>query len=119
MTPRHNGRMICPGLVGGDVTVEEAARAARIAARRALSAAAHAVGGLERITRLLRLVVYVASADDCTEQTAVGDGASAALLESLGERARVARTACGVRALPGGACVEVELTAAYEVGGHP
>jgi enamine deaminase RidA (YjgF/YER057c/UK114 family) len=116
MTARDNGGMVHPGLVGADVTVEEAVRAARIAAWRALSAAAQAVGGAERITRLLRLVVYVASADDCTEQTVVGDGASAALLEALGERARVARTACGVKALPGGACVEVELTAAYEAG---
>jgi enamine deaminase RidA (YjgF/YER057c/UK114 family) len=113
MTPREDGWILFPGRVGADVDPAEARVAARIAALRALSAAAQAAGGVERIVRLLRLTVYVASADGFTGHTAVGDGATEALIEALGERGRVARTACGVASLPGNACVEVELTAAY------
>lgn len=115
VTPRHDGWMIYPGRVGTDVTLDEARCAARIAAGRALSAAATAVGGLERITRLLRLTVYIASAAGFSAHSRVGDGASEVLVEVLGERGRVARTACGVAGLPDNACVEVELVAAYEV----
>jgi enamine deaminase RidA (YjgF/YER057c/UK114 family) len=56
----------------------------------------------------------VACTDGFTQQSAVADGASRALERVLGEAGRAARTACGVCALPGGACVEVELVAAYE-----
>lgn len=116
MTPRHNGSLVSPGKVGVDVDAEQARAAARLAALRALSAAATAVGGLGRITRLLRLTVYVACAPDFTAHSAVGDGASEALAEVLGEGGRFARTACGVVSLPGDACVEVELVAAYQEG---
>lgn len=114
VTPRQDGWLICVGRVGVDVRPEQARAAAGLAALRALSAAAAEVGGVERITRLLRLTVYVACAPDFAGHTAVGDGASEALLAVLGPPGTVARTTCGVSSLPGGACVEVELVAAYK-----
>lgn len=113
MTPRRDAAMLHPGRIGLDVDVAQAKDAARLAALRALSAASAAVGGVPHLSRLLRLTVYLACADGFTAHGEVADAASRALLDALGERARVARTACAVASLPGNACVEVELIAAY------
>jgi enamine deaminase RidA (YjgF/YER057c/UK114 family) len=115
MTPRVDGRLVVTGLVGADVDVATAADAAGIAARNALAAVAGAAGGLDRVARLLRMSVFVACADGFTEASTVADGATAALVEHVGPDALPVRSAIGVRALPGGAPVEVELTAAV----HP
>jgi enamine deaminase RidA (YjgF/YER057c/UK114 family) len=111
MTPRRDGVLTVTGLVGDGVTPEEACAAAHLAARNAVAAAADAAGGPARLRHLLRMTVYVACADGFTELSAVADGASAALDELLPWAGRPARSAIGVRALPGGAPVEVELTA--------
>lgn len=112
MTPRVAGTLAVKGLVGADVGVAEAREAAGIAAANAVSAIADATGGVERIERCMRMTVYVACVPDFTDQSAVADGASAALTRLLGERGRAARSAIGVAALPSGAPVEVELTVA-------
>lgn len=112
MTPRVDGRLTTTGLVGQDLDVPTARAAAGIAARNALAAVAWAAGGLDRVERCLRMSVFVACADGFTELSAVADGATAAIAEHLGHRRLPARTAIGVRALPSGAPVEVELTAA-------
>ncbi len=108
MTPRVDGRLTVTGLVGRDVDVAEARRAAALAARNAVAACRGEPGG---IRRWVRMTVYVACADGFTELSAVADGASAALAELTPALGRPARSAIGVRALPGGAPVEVELTA--------
>lgn len=116
MTPRRDGRLVAVGRLGAEVDLATGQDAAGLAALRALSAAAAAVGGLHRVVRLVRLGVLVRCTGDFTDQTAVADGASRALIDALGDAGRVARTAYGVPALPGGACVEVELVAAYDPG---
>jgi len=68
------------------------------------------VGSLGGIGRALRLSVFVNATDGFTEHSRVADGASDRLVELLGERGVVVRTAVGVASLPGGACLEVELT---------
>jgi enamine deaminase RidA (YjgF/YER057c/UK114 family) len=112
MTPRVDGELISSGVVGADVTAEQARDLAGRAAANALAAVAAAAGGIDRIARCLRLTVYVAAAPGFTAHSAVADGASDALAEQLGERAAVVRSAVGVAGLPSGAPVEVELTAA-------
>lgn len=116
MTPRAAGRLTVVGTVGADVDVSTARRAAELAAGNALRAVADAAGGLEGILRCLRMTVYVACVPGFDEQSAVADGASAALVSVLGERGRAARSAIGVAALPSGAPVEVELMAAVRGG---
>jgi enamine deaminase RidA (YjgF/YER057c/UK114 family) len=111
MTPRRDGRLVLTGLVGAEVDLRAAADAAGISAVNALVACADAAGGLDRIVRGVRMTVYVACADGFTALSAVADGASAVLAERLGEDALPVRAAVGVRALPGGAPVEVELIA--------
>ncbi|HET7304610.1 MAG TPA: RidA family protein [Segeticoccus sp.] len=113
MTPRVDGQLVHVGKVGREVSLEDAVRAADRAARNAVAAAAVAAGSLADIERALRLTVYVNATEDFRRHSEVADGASAALLDVLGEeRAAVVRSAVGVASLPGGACVEVELTCA-------
>ncbi|MEW2357245.1 RidA family protein [Spirillospora sp. NPDC029432] len=111
MTPRRDGVLTVTGLVGREVDAAAAHRAAGLAARNAVAAVAAAAGGVERVRTWLRMTVYVACADGVTELSAVADGASAALAGLTPDARLPARSAIGVRALPGGAPVEVELTA--------
>lgn len=110
MTPRVDGVLQFTGKVGRDVSVEDARRAAGIAASNAVAAAVEAVGSIDRIRRALRLTVFVNASEDFTSHPEVANGASDALADLLGERGVVVRSAVGVASLPGGACVEVELT---------
>jgi enamine deaminase RidA (YjgF/YER057c/UK114 family) len=112
MTPRQDGRLVVRGTVGTDVSLEEAAGAAGLAAGNALAAIAAAAGGLDRVRRLVRMTVYVACSADFTALSAVADGASAELARYVGMAALPARSAVGVWRLPDRAPVEVELTAA-------
>ncbi|MBD3782585.1 MAG: RidA family protein [Micrococcales bacterium] len=110
MTPRVDGVLTVRGTVGRDVSVREARQAAAIAARNALAAATEAAGSAG-LRRLLRLTVYVRATPDFLDHSAVADGASEELAAHLGDAGAVVRSAVGVASLPGGACVEVELTA--------
>lgn len=110
MTPRVEGVLRYVGRVGESVSVEEARVAASIAAANAVAAVAAEVGSLEAVERAMRLTVFVNAVPDFTAHPAVADGASDRLVELLGDRGVVSRSAVGVASLPGGACVEVELT---------
>jgi enamine deaminase RidA (YjgF/YER057c/UK114 family) len=112
MTPRRDGALVVRGTVGADVTLPEAAAAAGLAAGNALAAVAAAAGGLDRVRRCIRLTVYIACSEDFAALSAVADGASAVLASHVGAAGLPARSAVGVRRLPEGAPVEVELTAA-------
>lgn len=114
MTPRVDGKLLAQGLVGTDISPEDAFGLAGVAAGNALAAIVAAVGDAGRILRCLQMTVFIAAAPGFTGHTAVADGASAALLAALGERGAVARTAVGVAGLPSGAPVEVALTAAVD-----
>lgn len=113
MTPRINGVLHHEGQVGDDLSLEAAREAAAIALGNALAAVLGALGPGQRLDRVLRLTVYVNSAPGFTGHSAVADGASAWLRALLGDRGDAVRTAVGVTSLPGGACVELELTCAY------
>ncbi|MGY1642269.1 RidA family protein [Geodermatophilus sp. SYSU D00703] len=112
MTPRRDGQLVVRGVVGRDVDLATAREAAGLAAGNTLTAVAEALGGLDAVARCVKMTVFIAAVDGFTEHAAVADGASAVLRERLGERGVVARSAIGVRTLPSGAPVEVELVAA-------
>ena len=107
--PFVEGALPATGLVGAEVTAEDAAEYARIAALNAL-AAVDALVGIEKVTRVLKVVGFVASADGFTAQPAVINGASNVLGEIFGDAGRHARSAVGVAQLPLGSPVEVEIT---------
>jgi len=108
--PMRDGHLLAAGLVGDGVTPEQARELARVCALNALAAAASVTGGLDAVTRVLKVVGFVASAPGFTGQPTVVNGASELLRDVLGDAGVHARSAVGVAALPLGAPVEVELT---------
>ncbi len=108
--PMRDGQLISSGKIPGDVSAEQGQEAARVAVLNALAAAASVVGGgLESIIRIVRVNVFVNSADGFTEQPKVANGASDLLVEILGENGRHTRAAVGVAELPLNASVELDL----------
>lgn len=108
----ENGAMLHPGLVDRDVSPEIAKEVARRAALQALSALASAVGSLDRVRRIVRVAVYVASVPTFARQHEVANGATEILTALFGEAGRPARVAMGVASLPLNAPVEVEMVVA-------
>lgn len=94
-----------PGFVAPDV----AAGLARTAALNALAAVAEQAGSLDRVTRVVKVVGFVASDPSFTGQPAVVNGASELLGQVFGEAGIHARSAVGVAVLPMNSPVEVEL----------
>ena len=115
--PTVDGALIATGRVGAEVSPEEAYACARTAALNGLAAVADHTGDLDVIARVIKVVVYVASAPGFTGQPQVANGASDLLVAVLGEAGRHARSAVGVATLPLDAPVEVELV--VEVGTMP
>jgi enamine deaminase RidA (YjgF/YER057c/UK114 family) len=109
--PLANGKLLMTGRVGAQVSVEEAASLARTCALNALAAVASVTGGLSAVTRIVKIVGFVASDPSFTGQPLVVNGASDLLLEVFGDSGRHARSAVGVAALPLDAPVEIELIA--------
>jgi enamine deaminase RidA (YjgF/YER057c/UK114 family) len=112
--PMADGAVRPTGKLGAEVDVEAGAEAARRCALQALSALRAELGSLDRIRRIVRVGVFVASSSGFTDQPKVGNGASDLLAEVFGEAGRHARAAVGVAELPLGAPVEVELTVELE-----
>jgi enamine deaminase RidA (YjgF/YER057c/UK114 family) len=108
--PLVNGELISKGLLGQDVEIDEANKAARICTLNALAAIKGVIGDLDRIKQIVRVVGYVASVPTFTQQPAVVNGASELLLEIFGENGKHARSAVGMAVLPLNASVEIELT---------
>jgi len=112
--PMVSGELMSKGLLGKDVEVEEANKAARICTLNALAAIKGVIGDLDRIKQIVRVVGYVASVPTFIQQPAVVNGASELLLEIFGEAGKHARTAVGMAVLPLNASVEIELTVEVE-----
>jgi enamine deaminase RidA (YjgF/YER057c/UK114 family) len=117
--PFADGKLQGTGKVGDGVSVEDAARLARIAALNALAAVASVAGGLNAISRIVKVTCFIASAPAFTGQAQVANGASELLIEVLGEAGRHARSAVGMAVLPLDAPVEVELIAEVSAGDSP
>jgi enamine deaminase RidA (YjgF/YER057c/UK114 family) len=100
------------GVVGAEVSAQQAREQARIAALNLVGAVDAAVG-LAAVTAVLHLRGYVRAVADFDAQPGVIDGASELLLDVFGaEIGAHARTAIGVASLPGQACVELDLVVA-------
>ena len=112
--PMVNGELISKGLLGQDVEIDEANKAARICTLNALAAIKGVIGDLDRIKQIVRVVGYVASVPTFTQQPAVVNGASELLLEIFGENGKHARSAVGMAVLPLNSSVEIELTVEIE-----
>jgi enamine deaminase RidA (YjgF/YER057c/UK114 family) len=106
--PLQDGKLLVTGLVGRDLDTAAAKQTARQCAVNVLAQAKAALGSLERIKRIIKITVFVASTPDFAEQHLVANGASDLFVEALGEAGRHARSAIGMAALPLNASTEVE-----------
>lgn len=102
------------GQLGKDLGTEEGKAAARAVAVDLLGTLHAAVGDLNKVRRIVKVMSLVNSAPTFTEQHLVTNGASELLGEVFGERGAHARSAFGVAQIPLGACVEIELIAEVE-----
>jgi enamine deaminase RidA (YjgF/YER057c/UK114 family) len=105
----HDGKLVHPGVLGDDLSVEQGTEAARWCALNALSVLRSELGSLDRIERVLTVLGFVASAPRFDAQPAVVDGASLVLHDVFGDAGRHSRSAIGVAALPRGGAVEIEV----------
>ena len=107
--PIEDGKIAVSGLVGSDVSLTDAQRAAELCAINILAQAKSALSGdLSRIVRVIKLNGFVASAPGFTEQHLVINGASNLIAGVLGEAGKHARAAVGMAALPLNAAVEID-----------
>jgi enamine deaminase RidA (YjgF/YER057c/UK114 family) len=111
--PLEAGTLARTGKVGAEITPEEGKAMARVCALNAL-AAVDSVVGIDAVTRVVKVVGFVASASGFHGQPGVINGASDLLAEVFGDKGAHARSAVGVAELPLDAPVEVELI--VEVG---
>jgi enamine deaminase RidA (YjgF/YER057c/UK114 family) len=107
--PTVEGKLIAEGKVDCDVSVEQGQTAARTAGINALAAIRGEIGSLDKITRIVRLNVFVNSASGFKGQSQVANGASALLVEIFGESARHTRCAIGASELPLNSPVELDM----------
>ena len=103
------------GRIGAELDVEAGRKAARLAALNALAVARKHLGSLDKITRIVRLSVSVATSGDVRDQPKVADGASELLQDVFGRSKNPCRSVFGVASLPLGVPVELEIT--FEVEG--
>ncbi|MFN7127085.1 MAG: RidA family protein [Allorhizobium sp.] len=107
--PIEGGKVAVTGLVGGDVVLADAQRAAELCAINILAQAKAALSGdLSRISRVVKLNGFVASAPGFIEQHLVINGASNLIANVLGDAGKHARAAVGVAQLPLNAAVEID-----------
>ena len=104
-----DGNVLNPGKVGREVTVEQSYEAAKLAAINCLASIKEALGDLDKVQRVVKLLVMVNAEPLFDRHFLVGNGASDLLVELYGDQGRHARSAVGMGSLPRGSCVEVEM----------
>jgi enamine deaminase RidA (YjgF/YER057c/UK114 family) len=97
------------GRVGAELDVETGRKAAYLAALNGLAVAREYLGSLDKVTRIIRLGVLVATSGDVRDQPKVADGASELLQDIFGKGKNPSRLVYGVASLPLGTPVELEL----------
>ena len=109
--PLEDGKPMVTGRLGADLETEEGARWARRCGLQVLAALRAELGSLDRVARVVKVTVWVASTEGFTEQSRVANGASDLFVEIFGEAGKHARAAVSAPALPLGVPLEVEVVA--------
>src|SRR6185437_11787067 len=110
MLPTEGHEVKFVGRIGRELDVESGRKAAYMAALNVLAVAREHLGTLDKVTRVIRLGVMVATSGDVRDQPKVADGASALLQDIFGKGKNPSRLVYGVASLPLGTPVELELT---------
>src|SRR5881296_3394154 len=106
-TEGHGAKFI--GRVGAELDVEAGRKAAHLAALNVLAIARQHLGSLDKVTRIVRLGVYVATSGDVRDQPRIADAASELLQDVFGKEKNPSRLVYGVASLPLGTPVELEI----------
>jgi enamine deaminase RidA (YjgF/YER057c/UK114 family) len=107
--PLKADRTLVCGVVGKDVSVDEAREAAKLTALNVLATLNASLGSLDRVKRAVKVLGLVRAVPEFTEHPRVIDGFTEVLRAAFGEENGLpARSAIGVASLPAGICVEVE-----------
>jgi enamine deaminase RidA (YjgF/YER057c/UK114 family) len=113
--PAFNGEQRFTGKLGAEFDVEQGREAARYCILNLLANLKAAVGDLDRVKRIVKMLCFVAGTDTFYDQPQVANGGSQLLVDIFGEdRGRCARSAVGMNALPGNIPVEIELLVELE-----
>jgi enamine deaminase RidA (YjgF/YER057c/UK114 family) len=113
--PSFNGQKMYTGKLGVNISIEEGQQAARYCALNLLANLKEAIGDLSKVKKIVKTLVFVASADDFFDQPTVANGGTQLFEDIFGvEIGRSARSAIGVNALPGNVPVEIELLVEVE-----
>jgi len=112
--PIVESKLIIEGKLGSDLSTDIGTKAAEICAINCLSAIKSVIGDLDRIRRIVKVTVFVNSAEGFTQQPQVANGASVLLVNIFGEAGKHVRSAVGVNELPINAPVEIEMIAEIE-----
>jgi len=107
------GQLPATGKLGAEISLEQAQDFAAASVLNALAAIKAEIGDLDRITRVVKVMVFVASDPQFTQQPLVANGASELLGKIFGDRGQHVRSAVGVAVLPLDAPVELELEVDY------
>ena len=109
MLPTEGGAAKFIGRVGAELDVAAGCRAAQLAALNALAVARQHLGSLDKVRRIVKLAVAVATSGDVREHPKVADGASELLQDVFGKDKNPTRLVYGVASLPLGTPVELEV----------
>src|SRR6059058_360659 len=109
MLPTEGRRATFTGRIGAEIDVEGGRKAARLAALNGLAVARAHLGSLDKVTRIVRLGVSVATSGDVRDQPKVADGASDLLQDIFGKEKNPSRLVYGAASLPLGVPVELEI----------
>jgi enamine deaminase RidA (YjgF/YER057c/UK114 family) len=109
MLPVVDRKLAVSGRLGEGVSVQQGQEAARIASLNALAAAKEHLGGLDRVRKLVKLTVLMATTEQFVDHAAVADGASNLFVQIFGPEAGHVRLVYGVQSLPIGAPLAVEV----------
>jgi len=107
--PISEGKVKYSGKVGSDLSEEEGKEAAKLCALNCLSAIKSVIGNLDKIKRVVKLTVFVSSAEGFTAQPKVANGASEFIGEIFGDAGKHVRSAVGASELPLNSAVEIEM----------
>jgi len=107
--PVKDGTLVYRGKLGRDFSVSEGYEAAKLVMLNCLASLRDAIGDLDRVQRIVKLLGLVNSTPDFLEQPGVINGASDLLVELFGDRGRHARSAVGMAVLPFDIAVEIEM----------
>jgi enamine deaminase RidA (YjgF/YER057c/UK114 family) len=107
--PYNDGKTVTAGKLGRELTIEQGYLVARNVAINCLASAKAALGDLDRIKKVVKLLGMVNCTEDFKDQPKVINGASDLLVEVLGDAGKHSRSAVGMQSLPNGIPVEIEM----------